>query len=383
MGQNRILDFPFDIMWVAEKSGLLEGKVKYSGSEVMVQCLLEGCGDEATHLSINVSKGTWNCLHCGRGGGVVDLYAMTSGPVQLSRREATRKLFLLWEEEKGLSSEVKQQRAERRQKKLEQMRKSAPAEKVAPIERRDAAYRALLDYLPGLTDDHLANLRERGLSYSDIERIGFKSLVISSPQKKIVVPDSIDTHDVAGFYTYQGKRCVNTDLQGILIPYQNLYGQIGMLELRLFGGNIRYLRFSSGNPIKGRTECTKSVSTIHHVGIDLDNPPKKVYLTEGGLKADVANALTGLPFIAMAGVNNFAGLKEALEQLKQIGVSTIVLAFDMDQYKNKNVLNALKTTSEIIKKSGLKQKIMKWDTEYKGIDDYFWARFKYRAGLEI
>ena len=151
----------------------------------------------------------------------------------------------------------------------------------------------------------------------------------------------------------------------------------------MFGGNIRYLRFSSGNPIKGRTECTKSVSTIHHVGIDLDNPPKKVYLTEGGLKADVANALTGLPFIAMAGVNNFAGLKEALEQLKQIGVSTIVLAFDMDQYKNKNVLNALRTTSEIIKKSGLKQKIMKWDTEYKGIDDYFWARFKYRAGLEI
>ena len=383
MGQNRILDFPFDIMWVAEKSGLLEGKVKHSGSEIMVQCPLEGCGDKTTHLSINVAKGTWNCLRCGRGGGIVDLYAMTSGPVQLSRREATRKLFQLWEEEKGLSNDVKQQRAEMRKRRVEQMRKSAPVEEVAPIERRDAAYRSLLNFLPGLTDDHLANLRERGLNYHDIERFGFKSLVTSSPQKRIVVPDSIDTRDVAGFYTYNGKRYVNTDYQGILIPYQNLYGQIGMMEIRMFGGNIRYLRFFSGNPVKGRTECTKSVSTIHHVGIDLENPPKKVYLTEGGLKADVANALTGLPFIAMAGVNNPIGLEETLMQLKRIGVTTIVLAFDMDLYTNKNVQKALKATSEIIKQSRLKQKIMKWDTEYKGIDDYFWARFKYRAGLDI
>ena len=92
MGANRVIDFPFDIVWVAKKCGLLEGKVRYSGSEINVRCPLPDCGDKGTHLAINTEKNNWNCPHCGSGGGLVDLYARMGKSYILDRKEATREL---------------------------------------------------------------------------------------------------------------------------------------------------------------------------------------------------------------------------------------------------------------------------------------------------
>lgn len=298
----------------------------------------------------------------------MDLYALLRPEGPTERKTAARELFRLWERESGSDMDKDRKVQNRR---LEEIKKNAPSERVAPIERRDAAYRALLDYLPGLTEEHELNLRERGLSSRDIERCGFKSLVT---EKMILAPKSLDTTDVAGFYTKMGRRCVNVDHQGILIPYEDLYGRIGMMELRMFGGKQRYLRFFSGEPKNGRTECSKSVSTVHHVGIDPKSPPRKVYLTEGGLKADVANALTGLPFLAVAGVNNPRGLPESLQELKELGMETVVMAFDADLYTNRNVLNALKRTVELVKAAGLQTKCLTWNPAYKGVDDYYLAK---------
>ncbi len=361
--------FPFDILWVAEQCGLLSGKVRHSGAEINIPCPLCPDGDKGTHFALNVTKNTWNCPRCGTGGGLVDLYAQCRPDGPTDRKTAARELFQMWASASG-SSEDKREAARRRR---EKMMKQSPSERIAPIERRDAAYRALLDYLPGLTEEHEQNLRERGLSYRDIERLGFKSLVT---EKRILVPKGLDTTDVAGFYTKGNSRFVNTDKQGILIPYQDLYGRIGMMELRMFGGKRRYLRFASGNEGSetGRTGCTKSVSTVHHVGIDPANPPSKVYLTEGGLKADVANALTGRPFLAIAGVNNPRGLTESLQELKALGLETVVMAFDMDLYSNPNVQKAMKRTVELIEETGLQVKYLTWNPAYKGIDDFFFAK---------
>lgn len=382
MGANRVIDFPFDIVWVAEKCGLLEGKVRYSGSEINVRCPLPDCGDKDMHLAINVEKNTWNCPHCGSGGGLVDLYARMGKSYPMDRKDATRELYRMWKDSSGVDAVEQARRDEKRRGILEKIqRQEASGETVAPIERRDAAYRALLNYLPGLTEEHLDNLRERGLSYAEIEHMGFKSLLRPENHRRLCVPQSLDTQNIAGFYTYKGRRFANTDFEGILIPYQDLYGLIGMLELRMFGGKTRYLRFSSGTPEDGRSECAKSVTTVHHVGIDLAEPPEKVYLTEGGLKADVAHALSGLPFIAMAGVNNPAGFKEALEELKKIGVQTIVMAFDMDLYSNPNVKKGLMKARAIIKEVGLFVSMLKWDPAYKGVDDYFWSKHKEQAEI--
>ena len=372
---------PFDILWVAEKCGLLSGKVVQSGGEVNVRCPLPGCDDKATHLALNVQKNVWNCPHCGRGGSMRDLYALLGKSYEMDKKEAGRELYALWRGEHADDPEEIRLRDERRRKRLEQLQKQAPKEVVAPIEVRDAAYQALLDHLPGLTDDHLENLLGRGLTNKDIERLGLKSFVF--PKGHVLrAPKKLDTYGVAGFYTGpDGRRYVNTESQGIMIPYRDLHGRIGMIEIRAFGGDHRYLRFSSGKKKYGRTGRTKSVSTVHHVGIDPSHPPKKVYLTEGGLKADVANALSGMPFIAVAGVNNPSGLKEALRELKNIGVEQICVAFDMDLYKNHNVRRGLQNVWKLIQETGLKVSWLKWPTEYKGIDDYLWAKIQEEANV--
>ena len=369
------MGFPFGILWAAEQCGLLSGKVRTSGTEVNISCPL--CGDKGTHFAINVAKDTWNCPRCGTGGGLIDLYARCHPDGPTDRKSAARELFQMWESGHGMD-ETSKSAAQRRR--LEAIKERTPSDTIAPIERRDAAYRALLNYLPGLTDEHEQNLRERGLTYADIERLGFKSL--EAEKKYLLVPKTLDTTDVAGFYTKSGHRFVNIDNKWILIPYQDLFGRIGMLEMRMFGGKRRYLRFSSGNPSEERSECSKSVSTIHHVGIDLKKPPSKVYLTEGGLKADVANALSGgtMPFLAMAGVNNPCGLKEALQDLESIGLKTVIMAFDMDLYANPNVRKGLERAVTVAREIGLAVKFMRWNLNYKGIDDYLLA--KYHHSLE-
>lgn len=369
-------DFPFDILWVAEKCGLLEGNVKYRGAEISVRCPLPGCGDTSEHLGLNLKKNAWKCLKCGEKGGMVSLYAKLGQSQELDISTATRELYRLWEDEHGTNPDNVRRRDEERKRRLAKLEKQAPKEVVAPIERRDAAYRALLNYLP-LNDEHMANLTERGLTPKDIERFHFKSLT-AQRNTAILVPRSLDTEDVAGFYTRNGKRCVNTDSEGILIPYLDLYGRIAMMEIRRFGKGPRYQRFASGKPTlrNRRTGCTKSVTAVHHIGIDPENPPEKVYLTEGALKSYVSHALTGRPYIAIPGVNNPKGLKEALEELKQIGVETIVLAFDMDFYSNTNVEKGLKNAKAMIRAAGLQLRFLTWDPKYKGIDDLHWAKRK-------
>lgn len=292
------------------------------------------------------------------------LYQLTQP--SLSIREATRALYQAW---RGIAPANRPLRPVLSTEQAE--------ERIAPIERRDRAYRAILQSMDGLIESHKADLIRRGLTETQIASFGFKSLQCSP--KRCAAPSGIDTRDVSGFYTYQGARYINNTIGGILIPYCDLWGRIGTLEIRTFETEemkhlesiSKYMRFSSGKPKNGKSECTKSVSTIHHVGIDLKKPPEKVYLTEGALKADVAHALTGKPFIAMAGVNNPFGLEEALSALKAIGVKTVVLCFDMDFYEKVGVQNGLKHTKGLIQKVGLNLRMAIWDKEFKGIDDYY------------
>ena len=140
--------------------------------------------------------------------------------------------------------ETSKSAAQRRR--LEAIKERTPSDTIAPIERRDAAYRALLNYLPGLTDEHEQNLRERGLTYADIERLGFKSL--EAEKKYLLVPKTLDTTDVAGFYTKSGHRFVNIDNKGILIPYQDLFRVSPLFVWQSLRGEERMLQVGVHDP---------------------------------------------------------------------------------------------------------------------------------------
>ena len=127
--------------------------------------------------------------------------------------------------------------------------------------------------------------------------------------------------------------------------------------------NQKYMWLTSNDLEKG----VPSSSYIHIVG-KLD---KTMYLTEGPLKADVSHCFTKFSFIAIAGVTAISALPVLLDELKKLGVRTIVEALDMDKKTNKNVRTSCEKIHNIIYDCGLVCKSLVWDENYKGIDDYY------------
>lgn len=62
-------------------------------------------------------------------------------------------------------------------------------------------------------------------------------------------------------------------------------------------------------------------------------------LTEGPMKADVINALTGMTVLAVPGVNTLTQLELMLNELRREGLVEIKTAFDMDFAVNHHVQN--------------------------------------------
>jgi hypothetical protein len=158
----------------------------------------------------------------------------------------------------------------------------------------------------------------------------------------------------------------------------------------------------------GKKNGITSGSPVHFVGNPYD---KIVFITEGPLKADLSNALSGRTFGAVPGANQYANLKEFLTTLKENGTETVYEAYDMDKMlntlcrqdynekcpscelyqngcgkttcqkkvtKRKNIQRGCQRLKEICKEVGLNHKMMTWDMaedenwkeNYKGIDDY-------------
>ena len=132
----------------------------------------------------------------------------------------------------------------------------------------------------------------------------------------------------------------------------------------------RYAWFSSAGWKQG---CSvRGVSQIHFAGFssEEEQTPETVGLTEGALKADVASAISGKPFIALIGVGNQEQLPSVLGYLKDHGTKRISVFVDMDLYENAHVASALKGIEEKVTLSGLEFAAWSWDRNYKGIDDW-------------
>jgi len=72
-----------------------------------------------------------------------------------------------------------------------------------------------------------------------------------------------------------------------------------------------------------------SKSPAHFVGNPCDE--NAVFVTEGALKADIASALSGRTFIAVAGTGCIDSLKEPFEIMKRNGITKVYECLDMDK----------------------------------------------------
>ncbi len=353
-------DFTFGIMDVVS---LLDIRIRRTGARsVYADCPF--CGDTRGKMNFNLEKNTFNCNHCNEGGGMLALYG---GLHNISTRAAYREICEI------LNGKATQREYEKSAIKREKPILPSNSE-LASIYDRNQTYEMLLSML-SLSNEHRRNLKNRGLSDKSIEFAEYRSTPAFGFDKltKVLKEKGCVIEGVPGFYQKKdGNWTVNfkSVCSGILIPVRTMSGMIQGFQIRLDkpfvddkGKETKYIWFSSVDKEKG----TSSGGPVHFVG----NPcAKTVFVTEGPLKADAAHFMSGKTFVAVAGVGNIKPLPEVFEILKNNGTENVYEAYDIDKYTNPHVKKASKKLLALIKEFNFNSKIMRWDSKYKGVDDF-------------
>ena len=234
------------------------------------------------------------------------------------------------------------------------------------IASRSDTYTGLLSKLT-LASDHRQNLRNRGLSDEEIDRLEYRTTPVVGMQTiaRQLQSSGYYLSGVPGFYRKDGKWSFACESRGILIPVRDSKGRIQGMQIRRDNAARRKFRWVSST---GRTDGCKAEGWVHIAG----KPRNMVLLTEGPMKADVIHYLTGQTVLAVAGVNSLTQLELILPQLHEQGVERIMTAFDMDFMENPHVQGGYRTLVSLLSDAGFRYGTYLWDPRYKGLDDYVW-----------
>jgi hypothetical protein len=343
----------FDILEVARRCGIPIMK-KTPGGEWGARCPF--CGDSQNpqhfHLYLEPEKGLYYCHRCGENGNVIELYAAMRGvDTKTAYRELAGATYQLPEIRFDPSKIIKIQ----------------PEENIAPVEKRDAVYRLLLELLP-LLPHHRADLLRRGLSEAVIQRNAYRSLP-ARPENRLRISGELakrcDPSGVPGFYINEAGNWDMVSAPGYLIPVRDPKGLIQGMQVRLDNvkNGHKYVWFSSRGRKGG---CGAKVWV--HVADPIGKPPEgRVWLTEGPLKADAAACFLGVRFLGVPGATAWSNV---LETAKGVGAKEVVIAYDADQKENPVVKKAADGLAQELKENGLAVVPAEWPPEMgKGIDD--------------
>ena len=315
------------------------------------------------HLNINLNKDVFCCPRCHFSGGVFDLYSYYSGvDRKLAREVLMEKLGLKDSGSTYDGSKHKQERRTIQRPILQDI--ELP---LTDIDARHETYAALLGKL-SLASDHRENLLSRGLTEELIRDYGYKTMPVVgfSALAKQLQSEGYYLGGVPGFYhTKEGAWTFIHERRGILIPARDQDGKIQGLQIRL--DNVKKGKFRWISSI-GKQDGCKAEGWTHLKG----EPTQTVLLTEGPLKADVINHITGLTVVAVPGVNSLKHLQSTLEYLQSQGTTKIMTCFDMDYLKNPHVRDGYYNLANILAGVGIEYGTYLWDPQFKGLDDYVW-----------
>jgi hypothetical protein len=306
-------------------------------------------------LNINLKKDAFRCPKCGVSGGMFDMYALYTG---IARDKVYK--ALIDKLDPKINPNIQKVHIE-----SQPMIKECP---MSDIEMRHRAYTALLGKLT-LANDHIENLRNRGLSIEEIERLGYKTTPVlgMSTIAKQLDNDGYNLAGVPGFF-----RCSDDswtfiqEQRGILIPVRDMEGRIQGLQIRR--DNVKKRKFRWVSSAERKDGC-QSKGWTH-----ISGPVRPtMLLTEGPMKSDIIYALSQMSVIAVPGVNSLTHLQSTLEILKAKGLQEIKTAFDMDFITNWHVQNGYNNLLSLLDSMGFRFGTYIWDSRYKGLDDYIWA----------
>ena len=318
------------IVDTARRCGLVLDSRTLRRREVEATCPF--CGDHGKgkyHLSLNTATDQFRCNLCGAHGNSVSLYARLHG---VNNKQAFQEL----------SKETN----------------------VYPIPKQPTPQNTETERQP-------VPLLERGLSEERIIRNQYRSMPETEQGRRLLASllrsCGFDLLGIPGFRTYYGDWTL-AGPNGFLIPVRDKNGLIQGLKIRLDDADDdRKYRWLSSRDM---TNGTRSYSWVHVTG---DTTSKRAYLTERPLKGDVASFLAhDALFVCIGGVNSLNGLTKTLRDL---GVTEVVEAMDMDQNTKPEVRKAiLAMRKEVQKIKRWKYTKYTWDPAYKGVDDYLLSR---------
>jgi DNA primase len=247
---------------------------------------------------------------------------------------------------------------------------SRPIVRSYPLASRshlDGIYTTLIRKHLVLASEHRSNLRERGLSETDIDNNGYRS--VPTPLYGETVARLLSEYDlrgVPGFYRDRNRWQMFTPGAGFLISIRDSRHRIRGFQIRADFGSTRYLWFSSASKPEGQS----SGAPIHFARPNLIAEQRRVFITEGALKADVIAASLNAPVIGIPGVSTWPGgfgqkLRKVCPEIKEV-----FLCFDSDFRTNEHVAKALFNLIAELRLALYSPVVLSWDEAFKGLDDY-------------
>lgn len=226
-----------------------------------------------------------------------------------------------------------------------------------------------------LSEAHRAGLHARGLSNEQADRHGYGSLPDDGgAQERIAqaVAQAIGCDPagrVPGFIR-RNSRLTLVNLPGLLIPVRNTRGHIVGVKVRPDEKRPgrKYVWFSAGD---GEGSIGQTGSVVHVAYPPRPASRRRVVLTEGPLKANIAADLLGLIALAVDGVSNTAGLLDELAALAALSaVEEVLIGYDEDAESNEHVAAAEGRTAHMLTNAGYRVMQLTWPAAAgKGLDD--------------
>lgn len=328
-------------------------------------CRCPFCADRKAHMNVLLTSDVFRCNRCGRGGGVLHLYAEYCNVGRSTAYEELCRIFKGEDPPETL--------------KRDPQPSGAGELSVASPEIRDNTYANLLSLL-SLCPTHLESLLARGLNQEEIDQLGYRTTPTMRLNK--IVTELLERgcvlEGVPGFYCDRdsGRWALDFRGSGIMIPDRNQHGQIEAIQIRLDKvTHSKFYNLTSTDQYYG----TKAHCCAHFIGVSGTDSDETVCLTEGVMKADIAFCLSrrlGYPhgFVGLTGVSNKSQLASAFTSLLDLGKRRILVMFDADYKSNDAVRQARENAILTGAEQGFEMVPVSWDPHHKGIDDLLKGR---------
>ena len=338
------------------------------------------CGAKPGHFYLTPEDGkyknVYKCVKCGTSGSSVDLYARLHS---CDHKQAFKEL-MGFDVKSSTINYIKKEAKEKADVKQNP---------IASVNIRNVVYRELLKNL-SLSEKHYLNLKNRGLSGTDIKRNGYKTLPFDKAFKRKtcdeLISQGLTLKGIPGFYTdrYNYWTFWTPQGGGFLVPVIDYLGRVQGCQIRKDETSKSKYPWFSSSYMENGTQMDGCIhvhwNTVHSIS--------KIVITEGPLKATIASILSNTTFVAVPGVSALHDLPRVLcymiaTKTKKISSMKknikLYIAYDMDKRSNPAVAKALCTLNTRLIKSGFNPKPCNWNPEYKGIDDYLLHLFHVKS----